>query len=108
MDRVKSGNDIYVTLSYSPLGLIGARATGILMDGISVDTGAVSLPRHSEVEVTLSYRKDKRLQVHRIAALVTERTAQGTRLAFQSTSPEMTKALAELQARQTTTLEGVA
>lgn len=108
MDTVNRGNNIYVTLSYSPLGLIGARTTGILEDGMSVDTGAVRLPYHSEVEVTLSYRKDKQLQVCRINALVTDRTPQGTRLTFQGASSEAAKALAELQAQQSTALEGVA
>ena len=108
---MSSGRDnsaVFVTLTYSPLGLIGAKATDLQTDGLCVDTGAVSLPHHSEVEVTLSYRRDNRLQVHRATARVTGRTSRGTRLTFRQTTPEITSAMQELQSRQGTALEGVA
>lgn len=109
MENVKANSDVYVTLSYSPLGLIGAKATGFWDNGMYVDTGAIRLPFYSDVEVTLSYREGNRLQVHRMKALVAERNSQGTRLVFQEPTAESAHALAQLQARYgTTPLEGVA
>lgn len=109
MEKGKADSGIYVTLSYSPLGLIGAKATGIAQDGMSVDTGAIGLPHHAEVEVTLSYRRGRALQVHRLSALVADRTPRGTQLLFQDVPPETAGALEELRAaEQTAALEGVA
>lgn len=109
MESGKTSTDIYVTLSYSPLGLVGAKATGFQDNGICVDTGAIRLPFYSEVEVTLSYREGNRLQVHRVIAQVTDRNSEGTRLTFQEPEPETARALAQLQIRYgMTALEGVA
>jgi len=109
MAREKDSN-IYVTLSYPPVGLIGATAHNLYMNGLSVDTGAITLPRHADVEVTLSYRKKGRLQVHRLTARVTGRGERSTDLTFEDFPLESQRAIRELVARQerTGSLEGVA
>ncbi|MCK9532143.1 MAG: hypothetical protein M0R77_16520 [Gammaproteobacteria bacterium] len=94
-------SDISVQLNYRPLGLVSARARNLRLDGMFVDTGAVTLPHHSEVEVTLSFRKDDRLQVHRLQARVMGRSKYGTNLTFQNCRRETYQALQEMIGSQT-------
>jgi hypothetical protein len=89
-------SDISVQLNYRPLGLVCARARNLRLDGMFVDTGAVTLPRHSEVEITLSFRKDNRLQVHHLHARVMGCSKYGTNLTFQNCRRETYQALQEM------------
>ncbi len=92
----KRPNSLHIVLNYRPLGLIRAITRDIRQDGMSVDTGCIQLPNHSEVEVTFSYRKDNKTHVHRIGALVTRCAREGTRLSFRPDDSAAFTALAEI------------
>ncbi|MCK5639568.1 MAG: hypothetical protein KAJ19_02180 [Gammaproteobacteria bacterium] len=86
---------INIMLNYGPLGLVRATTHHIHVDGMSIDTGNISLPCHSEVEVTLSFRKGNKLFVHQIDALVTDTSQDKTQLSFTNLQEE---AIPELKA----------
>lgn len=92
------GTEIQVMLSYQPLGLVRGDARELQLDGMIVDTGVVSLRRDAEVGVTLAYRKDDELHVHRVAAAVTASSHQGHRLRFLPYDGEVYRALQEMMA----------
>lgn len=75
-------------LNYGPLGLVRATSRHIHLDGMSVNTGPINLPCYSEVEVTLSFRKGKKLFVHQIDAMVTETSDEETKLSFTNLREE--------------------
>ena len=79
---------VNIMLNYGPLGLVRATSHHIRLDGMSVDTGPINLPCYSEVEVTLSFRKGKKLFVHQIDAMVTETSAEETQLSFTNLREE--------------------
>lgn len=93
-------SDISVQLNYRPLGLVSARTRNLRLDGLFVDTGTITLPHQSEVEVTLSFRKDDRLQVHHLRARVMGRSKYGTNLTFQNCGRDTYQALRDLLALQ--------
>lgn len=99
--RVESRSDCFsIMLNYQPLGLVRANARDIRPDGMSVDTGRVSLPRNSAVEVSFSFRNEEdRVQVHRLDATVTESGLQGTRLTFRDCSDETRRVLKAMTRR---------
>lgn len=89
----KRSSGVNIMLNYGPLGLVRATTHHIRVDGMSVDTGHISLPCHSEVEVTLSFRKGNKLFVHQIDALVTETSQNETQLSFTNLREESIPAL---------------
>ena len=89
-------SEFSVQLNYHPLGLVSARTRNLRLDGMFVDTGAIMLPHQSEVEVTLSFRKNDLLQVHHLRARVMGRSKYGTNLTFQNCQRETYQALRNL------------
>ncbi len=90
---------LHVTLNYGPLGLVRATPRELRPDGMTVDTGIVSLTGQSDVEVTFSFRKDDRTQVHRIGASVAGASPLGAELIFHDNDRETYHALWELLRR---------
>lgn len=93
-------NRFSIMLNYAPLGLVRANARDIRPDGMSVDTGRVSLPRNSPVEVSFSFRnKENRIQIHRFDATVIESDIEGTNLTFHKCSDETRRLLRAVRRR---------
>lgn len=68
--RRESLHDIHVVLNYGPLGLVQAATEHISQDQMQVNTGAIILNHHAEVEIVISIPGLEHSEHHRIAAQV--------------------------------------
>jgi len=89
-------HDVAVTLHYGPLGVLPVGRRNLRLDGMFADTGAVTLPHQCEVEVTLAFRRNNELQVHKLHARVMGRSRHGTNLTFQNCGRDTYRALREV------------
>jgi hypothetical protein len=97
MHPVTPAREVAVTLKYQPLGELQVSRRNLRLDGLFVDTGAVTLPHQCEVEVTLAFRHDDdELEVHTLHARVMGRSRHGTNLTFQDCRRETYRALQEV------------
>lgn len=96
----ESGEEVSVTINYPPIGNLPVNRSNLRVDGLFVDTGAVTLPHHCEVEVTLAIRRPTGLQFHKLHARVMGRSRYGTNLTFQNCRRDTYHALRDVVARQ--------
>lgn len=76
-DYLDSGQPLHIMLAYAPLGLVRATAHQLRYDGMTVDTGMVTLDELSEVELSFIHRHHDEFVTHRLRARVTA-AARGT------------------------------
>ncbi len=72
----------HVMLACSPLGLVRATARHLRHDGMTVDTGTVTLDEQSEVELSFTERHNGEFITHRIRARVSASSRGRAVLAF--------------------------
>lgn len=84
---------ISLILNYAPLGLVRALRAEFGTQRILVDTGCITIPNNSEVDIMLCIGRDNPSDYHYIRARVTGSNPDGMILAFQDCDSETTKAL---------------
>jgi hypothetical protein len=72
----------HVMLACSPLGLVRATARHLRHDGMTVDTGTVTLDEQAEVELSFTQRHNGEFITHRIRARVSASSRGRAVLAF--------------------------
>jgi hypothetical protein len=96
----QGGNEVSISVNYPPLGDLPVNRSNLRVDGLFVDTGAVTLPHHCEVQVTLAIRRPNGFQFHRLHARVMGRSRYGTNLTFQDCRRDTYHALREVVAQR--------
>lgn len=91
-ERYDSSN-ISLILNYAPLGLVRALHAEFGTQRILVNTGCITIPNNSEVDIMLCIGRDNPSDYHYIRARVTGSHPDGVILAFQDCNSETTKAL---------------
>lgn len=76
-DNLDGGLPFYVMLAYGPLGLVRATARQCCIDGITVDTGRITLAEQSDVELSFTHRRHDEFVTHRLRARVNS-SSRGT------------------------------
>lgn len=74
----------HLMLSYGPLGLVRATLLDLCDEGMTVDTGAITLAHGVEVEIAFTQRQHNEYITHRLLALVKRSFQGGAELAFSS------------------------
>ncbi|WP_127478106.1 hypothetical protein [Sulfurivermis fontis] len=81
-DYLDGGQPLHIMLAYAPLGLVRATARQLRYDGMTVDTGMVTLDEQAEVELSFTHRHHDELITHRLRAQVVASSRGTAVLAF--------------------------
>ncbi len=73
---------LHVMLAYAPLGLVRATARQLRYDGMTVDTGMITLDEQTEVELSFTHHHHDEFVTHRIRAQVSASSRGTAVLAF--------------------------
>ncbi len=76
-ENLDGGLPFHVMLAYAPLGLVRATARQLRHDGMTVDTGMITLDEQAEVELSFSHHQHDQLISHHIRARVSA-SSRGT------------------------------
>lgn len=82
MDNLDSSLPLHIMLAYGPLGLVRATARQLRYDGMTVDTGLITLDEQAEVELSFTHRQQEEFVTHRIRARVSASSRGTAVLAF--------------------------
>lgn len=81
-DNLDGGLPFHVMLAYAPLGLVRATARQLRYDGMTVDTGMITLDEQAEVELSFSHRHQDEFVTHRMRARVSASSRGSAVLSF--------------------------
>lgn len=81
-DNLDGGLPFHVMLAYAPLGLVRATARQLRYDGMTIDTGMITLDELAEVELSFSHREHDELVTHRLRARVSASSRGSAVLSF--------------------------
>lgn len=93
---IPQGESLQVMVSYGPLGLVRATTRELGYDGMTVDTGNITLGEQAEVEISFTHKLHDEYITHRISGTVSESSPGHARLAFSSYARTTYQALREL------------